>query len=365
MRFLFLTLCSALLWSSHSQAEITAKNIEYKQGTTALEAVFVHDNASTAKRPAILLANDFGASHPDTRVRAAQLAKLGYGVFCIDLYGKGIQPKDAKDAASKLALAGKDRTLVRARMTSAVEVLSKIPQIDTKKIAGLGYGVGGTALLELARAGGELEGIVCVHCDLSATGNDGKKVACSVLAIIGADDPAIPLTQLTAFENEMRSGGVDWQVLRMGGVAGDFSNPKAGKDLKTGRAYDPDAVDRTNDAIKTFMAEMFPPTAVKSVTPAPKAVVVPKGIPDKALKMLEYVDKNADAPDGYEGGRTFGNFEKRLPQFDDKGRKIKYREWDVNPLRPGVNRGAERLVTGADGSAYYTDDHYATFKKIR
>ena len=83
------------------------------------------------------------------------------------------------------------------------------------------------------------------------------------------------------------------------------------------------------------------------------------------MNVLEYVDKNGEAMSGYEGGRTFGNFEKRLPQTDDKGRRVKYREWDVNPLRPGVNRGAERLVTGSDGSAHYTDDHYSTFKKIR
>ena len=70
------------------------------------------------------------------------------------------------------------------------------------------------------------------------------------------------------------------------------------------------------------------------------------------MKMLALVDQHGEAPDGFEGGRTFGNFEKRLPQSDDKGRKIKYREWDVNPLRPGVNRGAERLVTGSDGSAH-------------
>ena len=68
---------------------------------------------------------------------------------------------------------------------------------------------------------------------------------------------------------------------------------------------------------------------------------------------------------GYEGGRTFGNFERNLPMSDGQGRRIRYREWDVNPLRPGVNRGPERLVTGSDGSAYFTDDHYRTFKKIR
>ena len=80
---------------------------------------------------------------------------------------------------------------------------------------------------------------------------------------------------------------------------------------------------------------------------------------------LKYVDDHEAAMDGYEGGRTFGNFEKRLPQTDGKGQRIKYREWDVNPLKPGVNRGAERLVTGSDGSAHYTSDHYDSFKKIR
>jgi hypothetical protein len=99
-------------------------------------------------------------------------------------------------------------------------------------------------------------------------------------------------------------------------------------------------------------------------TPVAKAESL-KGIPDQALKVLEYVDKFNKPMEGYEGGRTFGNFEKRLPLSDEKGRRIKYHEWDVNPLRLGTNRGTERLVTGSDGSAYFTNDHYATFKKIR
>ena len=65
--------------------------------------------------------------------------------------------------------------------------------------------------------------------------------------------------------------------------------------------------------------------------------------------MLEYVDKHSEAMAGYEGGRTFGNFERRLPMNDKSGGRLKYREWDVNPLRPGVNRGVERLITGSDG----------------
>jgi ribonuclease T1 len=91
----------------------------------------------------------------------------------------------------------------------------------------------------------------------------------------------------------------------------------------------------------------------------------PAKVPEKVLKVLVYVDEHGKAMDGYEGGRHFGNFEKVLPQTDAKGKKLQYREWDVNPLRKGVNRGPERLVTGSDGSAWYTADHYRTFNKVR
>ena len=104
---------------------------------------------------------------------------------------------------------------------------------------------------------------------------------------------------------------------------------------------------------------------VASAEPAPKDAPAPKGIPDKVMKVLKHVDDKGEAMEGYEGGRNFGNFEKILPMNDDKNRRIKYREWDVNPLKKGVNRGPERLVTGSDGSAHFSDDHYKTFKKIR
>jgi len=51
----------------------------------------------------------------------------------------------------------------------------------------------------------------------------------------------------------------------------------------------------------------------------------------------------------------------QLPKSDASGRPITYREYDVNPRQPGVNRGPERLVVGSNGRAYYTADHYRTF----
>ena len=95
-----------------------------------------------------------------------------------------------------------------------------------------------------------------------------------------------------------------------------------------------------------------------------------EGAPEKVLTVLKYVEEHHEAPAGYEGGREFHNSggregEEALPRRDGRGRPITYQEWDVNRKVAGVNRGAERLITGSDGSAYYTSDHYRTFTKIR
>ena len=92
---------------------------------------------------------------------------------------------------------------------------------------------------------------------------------------------------------------------------------------------------------------------------------IPAGVPVKVGPVLEYIDKYQRPPEGHVGGRPFGNYEGLQPKKDARGRSIKYQEWDVNPRMPGKNRGPERLVTGSDGSAYYTADHYRSFIKIR
>ncbi len=88
------------------------------------------------------------------------------------------------------------------------------------------------------------------------------------------------------------------------------------------------------------------------------------GIPDKAYQVLKYVRANGEAMNGYVGGRTFQNREKRLSLTDENGKKIRYQEWDVNPKVQGQNRGAERLITSPT-KAFYTGDHYRTFQELK
>lgn len=104
--------------------------------------------------------------------------------------------------------------------------------------------------------------------------------------------------------------------------------------------------------------------AQESGTSVENAASQNHNIPAHALKVLEYIRKNGEAPPGFVGGREFQNREKRLPQHSADGKRIRYSEWDVNPKVQGKSRGPERLVTGSNHSAYYTADHYKTFLKI-
>lgn len=125
-------------------------------------------------------------------------------------------------------------------------------------------------------------------------------------------------------------------------------------------------------------SEIAPQSAGATEEPAPTEAQAPPvvkrqipgvKVPAYVLKTLAYIDKNHRAPSGYEGGRIYHNYgtsgEQTLPRHDARGNKVSYREWDVHAHRLGINRGAERLVTGTDGSAYFTANHYRTFKKIR
>src|SRR5450755_3648578 len=194
---------------THAGAEPIARPVEYRQGDTALEGLLVAEPGGAGKRPGMLLAGEWAATGSAARQRAMTWAKHGYVVFVIDLYGKGVAPRDRQDAATRAGLTGSDRAAIRARTTAGLTAFYRNPQVDPKRIGAIGYGVGGTALLELARSGADLEGVACVHGDLSTPHPaDAKKVEAAILALVGTEDPHVSISQVTAFENEMRGGGV-------------------------------------------------------------------------------------------------------------------------------------------------------------
>jgi dienelactone hydrolase len=251
-------LIAMALVTSTARAEIVTRTVEYRAGDAVLEGLVSYDTAGPKQKPGVLIAHDWMGVGPYVRMRAEQLAALGYVAFAADVYGKEARPANAKEAG---ALAGKfkaDRPLTRARMTAALAELRKQPNLLPGKVAAIGYCFGGMAALELARSGADLSGVVSFHGALdSPTPADGKKIKGKVLILHGADDPFVPPAQVQALEEELRAGGVDWQLIKYSGAVHAFTQQGAGNDNSKGAAYNAVADRRSWEAMKAFFAEVL------------------------------------------------------------------------------------------------------------
>jgi dienelactone hydrolase len=254
-----LLLCTTLLLGTLSlPAAIQTKTIEYKQGDTTLEGVLVWDDAIAGKRPGVLIVHQWLGITDYEQRRAKMLAELGYVAFCADIYGKGIRPKDTKEAGIEATKYKTDRALLRARANAGLEEFEKCDLVDAKRVAAIGYCFGGTTVIELARNGAEIQGVVSFHGGLdSPTPADGKNIRCKVLACHGADDPFVSAKDLAAFEDELRAAKVDWQLIQYGSAVHSFTQPMAGNDNSKGAAYNEKADKRSWQAMKDFFAEIF------------------------------------------------------------------------------------------------------------
>ncbi len=241
-----------------ARAELKSDPVEYQQGETTCEGFLVYDNAVKGKRPGVLIAHQWKGLSAYEKKRAEMLAKLGYVVFCADIYGKGVRADNPKDASALAAKYKGDRPLLRARVNASLAQLKKQPLVDARRIAAIGYCFGGTTVLELARSGAEVAGVVSFHGGLNTPGaDDAKQIKGKVLALHGADDPFVPPVEVAAFEDEMRKAGVDWQLVSYGGAVHSFTDWNAGGDNSKGAAYNEQADKRSWEAMKVFFAEIF------------------------------------------------------------------------------------------------------------
>jgi dienelactone hydrolase len=241
-----------------AQAKIITQSVEYKQGDSTLEGYLAYDDSISGKRPGVLIVHQWMGLTDYEKHRAEQLAQLGYVAFCADIYGKGIHPKDTSEAGAQAGKYKGDRALLRARVNAGLDALEKNELVDTKHVAAIGYCFGGTTVIELARSGANIAGIVSFHGGLdSPTPADGKNIKCKVLVCHGADDPYVKPADLAAFEDEMRQANVDWTLIKYGGAVHSFTQPMAGNDNSKGAAYNERADRRSWAAMKLFFAGIF------------------------------------------------------------------------------------------------------------
>lgn len=257
MRFSFPLLALSLLFAGEAAfAKVVTRTVEYKEGNTVLEGFLAEPANFKGKAPGVLVVHEWKGLGPYAKKRAEQLAELGYVAFAADIYGKGVRPESMEDAAKTSGIYKGDRPLLRRRVRAAFDELRKQKNVDTAKIDAIGYCFGGTTVLELARSGAELNGVISFHGGLDTpTPADAKNIHAKVLVLHGADDTFVPAKDVNAFEDEMRKGNVDWQLVKYSKAVHSFTVPDAGNDPSKGMAYNEEADHRSWEAMKVFFKE--------------------------------------------------------------------------------------------------------------
>ena len=244
---------------SHAKKSSTdLKKLEYKIGDQLFEGTLVTPTKLGTNSGLIVMVHNWMGITDETLKQAKRFAVLGYTVFAADIYGKGVRPKDQKEAGQLATKYKSDRELFRKHLLASMEFAQKQVPASTK-VAVLGYCFGGTGAIELVRAGAPVQIAISFHGGLdSPKPEDGNNIKGYVLALHGEDDPYVSATDVAAFESEMKTNKVPYRLVKYPGAVHSFTDETAGKDNSKGAAYNANADQKSfveaKDALTNYLS---------------------------------------------------------------------------------------------------------------
>jgi len=247
-------LCLAACGQGEPKLEVRSVKLEYRHGNAILEGYLAYPELK-GPRGGVLVVHEWMGPGKHVWNSADRLAAMGYVALAVDIYGKDLRPTNSQEAAQAAGkFRGGDRSLLRERLREGLTALLGTGRVDPARVGAIGYCFGGSAVLELARAGAAVKGVVSFHGGLAkGEGKSVDKIAARVLALHGADDPFVKPEEVEAFKAEMNGAGVDLQFIAYPGAVHSFTNPEAGGDNSKGAAYNADADRRSWEAMREFL----------------------------------------------------------------------------------------------------------------
>lgn len=208
-------------------------------------------------RPGVLISHAyFGVSQFEID-KSIELAHMGYVGVAIDMYGKGKRAKNPDEATVLMSGLNNNRSLLADRIGRALEVMKASDIVDPDRCGAIGFCFGGKCVLDLARSGADLKGVVSFHGILDAPKfTEEKPINASILACHGWDDPLATPSQVEDFAKEMTRRKADWQINAYGHTGHSFTNPAVQRPDE-GYFYDMKASHRSWKAMTTFFKELF------------------------------------------------------------------------------------------------------------
>jgi dienelactone hydrolase len=235
------------------------RDLDYRCDDVNLRGYLAWNDKAAGPRPGVLVFHEGLGLGEFAMERARQLADLGYIALAADMFGDRRQASNLQQVATLVGGLRAEPEKLRARGRAALAALADLPEVDTSRLAAIGFCFGGSVVLELAREGADLKAVVSFH-GVLATKMPAQpgRVKASVLVLTGAEDPLAPPDQVTAFEDEMREGHVrDWQVISYGNTLHGFTNPAADGSMMRTALYNEQADRRSWGAMRGLFDEVL------------------------------------------------------------------------------------------------------------
>ena len=229
---------------STAHAEIRSENVTYNVDGQEFTGYIAWDDDYEGFRPGVIVVHEWWGLNDYARMRADLLAKNGYTAFALDMYGTGKLAEHPDDAKAFMMETISKSEQVVGRFEAALSILRAHPTVDPQKTAAIGYCFGGGVVLNMARAGANLDGVVSYHGSLGAMLEpSGNPIQTQVRVFTGGSDPFVPTDQVAAFETEMQNLGVAYELVSYPWAKHSFTNPGADdKAAKYGMPLQYDAV---------------------------------------------------------------------------------------------------------------------------
>lgn len=243
-------------------AAIKETPVTYSDGETTMKGFVVYDDAKTAKRPGIVMVHEWWGITKHMHNEARRLAGQGYTAFIADMYGDAKTADNPKDAGALSSSVMKDPKVMAARFNAARDELAKQATVDPARIGAVGYCFGGAVVLNMARAGADLDGVVGFHASLglNTPAPAPGTVKAKVLILNGADDPFVKKEEYATLKADMDAAKADYRVVEYPGAVHAFTNPDAtalGKKFNLPLRYDAKVNKEAENEARKFFAAAF------------------------------------------------------------------------------------------------------------
>lgn len=236
---------------------LQTRTIDYHHQGRRHEGFFAYDDAHTHPLPGILISHAWAGRDSFACQKTRQLAEAGYAAFALDMYGEARVGNGPAENAQLMTPLVEDRALLRDRIQAALTCIRQQPEVDSQRIAAMGFCFGGLCVLDLARSGADIQGVISFHGLLTPPETlSPRAIHSKVLVLHGFEDPMVPPEQVIALGRELTAAGADWQIHAYGNTMHAFTNPQA-NDPSFGTVYNPVANHRSWRSLMDFLTEVL------------------------------------------------------------------------------------------------------------